>query len=120
LIETGEPRDSETPAPRANREARDAKREMNPRRQQSWNDHVEDAKDAAVDTLEELTGKVESGLESLQKYVKFGSAPEVLLRIRKQFRLRVPIAPDVVVTAGTDVPPQAAYDGEAFGKEIFN
>jgi hypothetical protein len=90
------------------------------RKQQSWNEHVEDARDAAVDTLEDLTGKVESGLDSLQKYVKFGSAPEVLLRIRKQFRLRIPIAPDVVVTAGTDVPLQAANDGEAFGKEVFN
>ena len=90
------------------------------RKQQSWNEHVEDARDAAVETLEDLTGKVESGLDSLQKYVKFGSAPEVLLRIRKQFRLRIPIAPDVVVTAGTDVPLQAANDGEAFGKEVFN
>jgi hypothetical protein len=93
---------------------------MNHRKRQSWNEHVEDARDAAVDTLEDLTGKVESGLDSLQKYVKFGSAPEVLLRIRKQFRLRIPIAPDVVVTAGTDVPLQAANDGEAFGKEVFN
>jgi hypothetical protein len=56
----------------------------------------------------------------LRRYVKFGSAPEVLLRVRKQFRLGIPLAPDVIVTAGTDVPLQAANDGEAFGKEIFS
>ena len=85
----------------------------------SWRDATEDVKEAAVEKLEDLTDKVEDGLSSLSKYVKFGSAPEVLLRLRKQFRLQIPIVPDVVVTAGTDVPLQRENDGEAF-EGIFN
>ena len=88
----------------------------------SWRDATEDVKEAAVEKLEDLTDKVEDGLSSLSKYVKFGSAPEVVLRLRKQFRLQIPIGavPDVIVAAGTDVPLQRENDGEAFGKEIFN
>jgi hypothetical protein len=86
----------------------------------SWRDAGENVKEAAVEKLEDLTDKVEDGLSSMSKYVKFGSAPEILLRLRKQFRLQIPILPDVVVTAGTDVPLQRENDGEAFGKEIFN
>ena len=90
------------------------------RNSNSWRDATEDVKEAAVEKMEDLTDSVKDGLSSLSKYVKFGSAPEVLLRLRKQFRLQIPIVPDVVVTAGTDVPLQRENDGEAFGKEIFN
>jgi hypothetical protein len=92
------------------------------RNSNSWRDATEDVKEAAVEKMEDLTDSVKDGLSSLSKYVKFGSAPEVLLRLRKQFRLQIPIGavPDVIVAAGTDVPLQRENDGEAFGKEIFN
>jgi len=75
--------------------------------------NMEKAADAVAD-------KAEDALHKLKSYVQFGTAPEVLLRIRKQFRLGIPIAPDVVITAGTDVPLQKENDGNSFGREVFS
>ena len=69
----------------------------------SWSDRVVDAADEAKSKVEDA---VEGSLSTLGRYVTFGSAPEIILRIRKQLRLNVPLLPDVLVTAGTDVPIQ--------------
>lgn len=80
----------------------------------------EKAADAVDDVLNHAADKAGDALHTIKSYVQFGTAPEVLLRIRKQFRLGIPIAPDVVITAGTDVPLQKENQGDSFGREVFN
>jgi len=86
----------------------------------TWSDGVDAARDAVVDAIEDARDGATNAVKNVQKYVQFGSAPEVMLRIRKRFHVKIPIAPDIVVEAGTDVPLQRAGDGRAFGKEVFN
>lgn len=91
-----------------------------PANARTWSDGVDSARDAVVDAIEDARDGATNAVKNVQKYVQFGSAPEVMLRIRKRFHVKIPIAPDIVVEAGTDVPLQRAGDGRAFGKEVFN
>lgn len=67
-----------------------------------------------------IVAKGRETAEAIGKFITFGSNPEVLLRIRKQLNIQIPILPDVVITAGTDVVMMKRATDERFGTEILN
>ena len=88
------------------------------RRSMSYDGGLSRADDKGAPTFEEIGQRVEDAANAVAKFVQFGKNPEVLLRIRKQFNIKIPIVPDVCITAGTDVPLMKRATDSPFGAEI--
>ena len=73
-----------------------------------------------LEAREEIMEKVDDAVDAVSKFVQFGQNPEILLRIRKRFDVKIPILPDVCITAGTDVPLMKRASSSPFGAEIVH
>lgn len=75
------------------------------------NAKVDELKLQATDKVQELYKK---GKDKLDQYVRFGGNPKVDLELRKHLDIRIPMAPSIRVTVGTDACLQPQGDSNKY------